>query len=91
MGEPQIHALPLSLSQAQAEHRCRICGRKVFDETFEDQMAVDRLRNNLPPDWHTLYESIYYPLELVLRCGDEFAHPACLRSATGSDSLDESA
>lgn len=72
---PQPGAL-LSLGQARAERRCRICGGPVAVGGF-----------GVPAGWTEQFGEICYPAKLTLNfgmwrwpAGEEFAHTECLRS-----------
>lgn len=63
---PQPDAL-ISLTEAKAEHRCRICG-----EFIECPAG--------PADWKESYGKVICPIRLTLNFGDEFAHTDCLET-----------
>lgn len=57
----------ISLEQARAEHRCRICGQSI------DVGA------GVPEGWKDDFGEMQFPYRLTLRFGQEFAHTDCLR------------
>lgn len=58
----------LSLAQARAQRRCRICGEPI---------AVQ----GCPAGWTEDFGSMVYPLRLSLAFGAEFAHTSCLEQS----------
>lgn len=67
---------PLSLEEAKQSDRCRICHR-----TIAAKMQ--------PAGWKDRFESLLYPIHIVLRRGHEFAHKDCLPPEPPKPTSDE--
>lgn len=57
----------LTLKEAQEQHRCRIC---------EDSIVFDTTGS--PSGWTHEFDELIFPLHVILRYGEEFAHAKCL-------------
>lgn len=62
----------LTLEEARATLRCRVCGGRVFVPPGQ------------PKGWRDDFGEMVYPARLTLNFGGEFAHTECLEKGDGA-------
>ena len=59
--------MSISLEQAQAQRRCRICGETLCEDN-----------DAFPKGWQHEFAEMVYPVHVIINFGKECAHARCL-------------